>query len=37
MAAWALSKLLPMAAFAELVARNSASETDPAVREEWIA
>ncbi len=37
MAAWALLKLLPMAAFAELVARNSASETDPAVREEWIA
>ena len=37
MAVWALSRLLPAAAFAALRDRRLAGETDPAVRGEWRA
>jgi epoxyqueuosine reductase len=36
-AVWALSRLLPMPAFASLRSARSAAETDPDVREEWAA
>ena len=35
MAVWALSRLLPAAAFDALRARRIAGETDPDVRREW--
>ena len=36
-AVWALSRLLPAAAFAELARALGAAEPDPSVREEWAA
>ena len=37
MAVWALARLLPASAFADLRTERAGAESDPDVREEWVA